>query len=83
MLAYNDGKKHFGWSCPANPALIAPEPCRDGSRFRVIQFYKAGHVADIVDHDWLVSQDVLVLCRHAAGEGSPMDDDSGRKRVFN
>lgn len=23
---YNEGKKHLGWSSPAKPALITPEP---------------------------------------------------------
>ena len=26
VKTHKDGKKHFGWSCPAKPALIAPEP---------------------------------------------------------
>ena len=26
MTTYKEGKKHLGWSSPAKPALITPEP---------------------------------------------------------
>lgn len=28
---YNEGKKHLGWSSPAKPALITPEPYTNGN----------------------------------------------------
>jgi len=29
LITYIDGKKHFGSSSPANPALITPDPFKD------------------------------------------------------
>lgn len=26
VKTHKEGKKHFGWSCPAKPAFIVPEP---------------------------------------------------------
>jgi hypothetical protein len=55
-------------SCPAKPALIVPEPCQT-TRVRSLISGKSNEAAtDIIDDYRLVCEDVVILCRHVAGQ---------------
>lgn len=68
-LADQVGKKHLGWSCPANPALIVPVPWRRETRAaRAVsegegsEGRKGRRVSShVVDHDRVVEQHILKL----------------------
>lgn len=68
VKTHKDGKKHLGWSCPANPALIVPEPYIAEHVLELKQSMarrkSTGRRTNVVDHDGLVREDVLELGRH-------------------
>jgi hypothetical protein len=35
MRSYKEGKKHLGWSSPAKPALMTPEPYNRNAKSKV------------------------------------------------
>lgn len=61
-----DGKKHLGWSCPANPALIVPDPCTFRIRVSVSFILRWGKDAHIVYHYRLICEHIVVF-RHSPG----------------